>query len=140
MVQIVNPREMDGKSSSSESLRKWMKGEGEAQKKMEWLFLSPLERKRDPDWNLGHINDPGRILIGSHYYWIRVLQSVPELCRMADRKDSLVLYEVLHHENLGISADDLEDAVRQANGELMVSQEYPVSDHVKRKLQILNEP
>lgn len=110
------------------------------QKKMAWLFLSPLERRQEPENRFNGDIDKKRLQIGSYYYWVRVIQSIPELCRLAVRKDSLILYEVLQHNSMGISDDDLEDAVRQDDGELIFSREYRISNHIKRKLQILYAP
>ena len=108
-------------------------------KKLLWLFASPYENVNEPEWDFKGPDQEARILIGSYYYWIRVQQGIPELCRMANRKDALTIYEVLHHRNLEISEDDIIDAIRLGNGELTVSREYPISDHIKRKLQILYE-
>jgi hypothetical protein len=113
---------------------------GKKQKKMAWLFLSPLESRQEPENRFDGDIDKKRLQIGSYYYWVRVIQSIPELCRLAVRKDSLILYEVLQHNSMGISDDDLEDAVRQDDGELIFSREYRISNHIKRKLQILYAP
>jgi hypothetical protein len=137
MMQIMNPRSPEEAESAGEERAKPRE---KGQKKMAWLFLSPLEGKKQPDRRLNEIVDAVRLQIGSYYYWIRVIQSIPELCRLEVRKDSLILYEVLQHDNLGISDDDLEDAVRQANGELIVAREYRISNHIKRKLQVLYAP
>jgi hypothetical protein len=110
------------------------------QKNLVWLFPSLMERKKEPDWKWDENTENRRLQIGSHYYWIRMVENNPELCRMAVRKDSLILHEVLENDNLGITNDDLEDAVRQDHGELMVSPEYRISNHIKRKLQILYAP
>jgi hypothetical protein len=139
MMQIMNPRspeEGESPSKGQEQAEPYKKG----QKKMAWLFIPPLERKKEPDWRLDEDIDEVRLQIGSYYYWIRLIQSIPELCRLAVRRDSLILYEVLQHDNLGITNDDLEDAVRQADGELIVAREYRISNHIKRKLQILYAP
>jgi hypothetical protein len=107
---------------------------------MAWLFLPPLEGRKGTDTMQKGGAGELKLQIGPHLYWIQRIQSVPELCRLAVRRDSLVLYEVLEHDSLGISDDDLEDAVRQANGELIASREYRISNHIKRKLQILYAP
>jgi hypothetical protein len=136
-MQIMNPIIPE----ETESTGQGRAGSHEkGQKKMSWLYLQPLERKKEPDWRINGITDSARVQIGSYHYWIRMIQNIPELCRMTVRRDSLILYEVLHHDNLGISDDDLEDAVRQADGELIIAREYRISNHIKRKLQILYAP
>ena len=59
---------------------------------------------------------------------------------MACRKDALILYEVLLHDSLGITDDDLDDAVLKMEGDFRMNGEYRISDHIKTKLQILHEP
>jgi hypothetical protein len=138
-MQIMNPRRPEEVNLSDEG-QNWAKSEKTQQKKMAWLFLSPLERRREIDLMMnGDVSDL-KLQIGSYYYWIRRIQNIPELCRLAVRRDSFILYEVLQHDNLGISDDDLEDAVRQADGELCPGQEFRISNHIKRKLQILYAP
>lgn len=140
MVQIMNQKGIEWPAHPSSNLSDENSGRDLGQKRLEWLFVSPKRHKielglaeEDPD-------EFTRDLIGSHYYWIRVQQYIPELCRMANRTDNLILYEVLQHENLGITDDDLEHAVNRANGELTVNREYRISGHIKTKLQILYEP
>jgi hypothetical protein len=106
--------------------------------KMVWLFAPPQGKRDGPLPSLEETDIYASMLIGSHRYWIRVWGGITELCRRKD--DQLIAYEVLRHEQLGISDDDIEDAIRQANGEVTVNRDYPVSDHIRRKLQILYEP
>ncbi len=134
-MQIMNSGRHEGTDPPVED-----RGNKKDQKKMAWLFFSPLEKRRENEWKPGGDTGEVNIQIGAHYYWIRRIQGVLELCRLTVRRDSLILYEVLQHDILGISYDDLEDAVRMANGELSLGREYPISDHIKRKLQILYAP
>jgi hypothetical protein len=134
-MQIMNPGRHERADPPVED-----QGNKKRQKKMAWLSLSPLEKRRENEWRPGVDTGEVKVQIGFHYYWIQRIQGFPELCRLAVRRDSLILYEVLQHDILGISDDDLEDAVRLANGELYLSRDYPISDHIKRKLQILYAP
>jgi hypothetical protein len=138
-MQFMTQRRPVEVNSSEEGLGNALPYE-KRQKKMAWLVLSPLERINEPNYQVDTDVDKIRLQIGSYYYWVRMVQSIPELCRLAVRTDSLILYEVLQHSSLGISDDDLEDAVRQDDGELIVSRDYRISNHIKRKLQILYAP
>lgn len=140
MVQIINQKGVEWPTHPPISPSDENSSKGSNQKKLEWLFVSPKRRKMELGLAAEDLDEFTRVLIGSHYYWIRVQQCTPELCRMANRTDNLILYEVLQHENLGISYDDLEHAVHHANGELTVNREYRISGHIKTKLQILYEP
>jgi hypothetical protein len=106
---------------------------------LEWLSVPP--RKRTPKkYTTLDAAASVSVPVGSHAYWIRVQQFQPELCRMACRKDALIMYEVLLHDSLGITDDDLDDAVLKTEGDFRVNGEYRISDHIKTKLQILHEP
>ena len=131
MAQIINSNEKEWLISSIKKPEK--------EEKLEWLFISPQVMKEDLNLYMDDLNEDIKVQVGSHYYWIRLHQSVMELCRMTSRKDSLILYEVLQHENLGITDDDLEYAIYYANREPTVSRQYRISDQIKGKLQNLYE-
>ncbi len=138
-MQILNPR-LPEEADLSDDGQELVTMNGKIEKKMAWLFLPPKEARRESGKMVNGDAGEVKLQIGPHLYWIQRIQSVPELCRLAVRRDSLVLYEVLENDSLGISNVDLEDAVRQANGELLTNRDYHISDHIKRKLQILYAP
>ncbi len=138
-MQILNPR-LPEEADLSDDGQELVTMNGKIEKKMAWLFLPPKEARRESGTMVNGDAGEVKLQIGPHLYWIQRIQSVPELCRLAVRRDSLILYEVLENDSLGISNVDLEDAVRQANGELLTNRDYHISDHIKRKLQILYAP
>jgi hypothetical protein len=107
---------------------------------MVWLFTPPQGNEKEREEILEESNESIRIPVGSYYYWIRVEGEVAELCRITENLKSHISYEVLHHALLGITDDDIEEAICQANGELTVNKEYPISGHIKTRLQSLYEP
>lgn len=109
-------------------------------KEMKKSHRSPFERGRKSGRDLNHDPDEVKIQIGSCYYWIRMSRGTIELCRAPVRNDGLVLHEVLQHDNLGITDDDLEDAVRLEGGDPDADRELHISSHIKGKLQILYAP
>jgi len=128
MVQILNREsfEKTGPLIASEDTRP---------SKLVWLF-TPFPNKRiEADFTIKEpVPDPG-ILVGTHRYWIRAYGSTVELCRSAD--DPLIAYEVLHSQSLGITREDIEDAVCKADEELAFNKVYPISDRIKKQLQII---
>lgn len=109
-------------------------------KEMKALHRSPFGRGRGSGRDLNDDPDEVKLQIGTCCYWIRMTGGKAELCRQAVGCDTPVLHEVLRYDDLGITDDDLEDAVRLAGGETDMDRELPISNHIKGKLQILFAP
>ena len=62
------------------------------------------------------LEDDRQSRVGMNYYFIRVRDTVPSLCRIPAIPGNYCREEVLDHENHGISDSELEDAVRTMAG------------------------
>jgi len=85
------------------------------------------------------LEDDRRSLVGSNYYFIRVLDAMPSLCRIPARPGNDCREEVLDHENHGISDFELEDAIRTMTGDRCQDGWYQMSGHIERKIRVLLE-
>ena len=63
------------------------------------------------------LEDDRQSLVGMNYYFIRVRDALPSLCRISARPGDYFREEVLDHENHGISNFELEDALRTMAGD-----------------------
>jgi hypothetical protein len=108
-------------------------GKNQKENGLEWLFRPPKRPEKKEKQN-GSVEET-RILIGNYYYWVRVSQELPELCRTSRHVSTSVRYEILYHQNFGITDTDLDEIVRYACHP--PAQVYRISGRVKRKLQAL---
>jgi hypothetical protein len=109
-------------------------GKAQEENELEWLFRPPKRPEKREKRNGNNVEET-RILIGNYYYWVRVSQELPELCRTNRHVSGSVRYEILNHQNFGITDTDLEEIVRYACNPM--AHEYRISGRVKRKLQAL---
>ncbi len=93
----------------------------------------------EPDYLsiLEQLQDYQSSLIGSSYYYIRAGDGYLSLCRIVPGGGKIFFHEVVDHEKLGISEDDLEEAIQQDTGTLTIPSHYPVSPHIEMKLHAL---
>ena len=76
-------------------------------------------------------------LIGSSYFYIRAGDDNCSLCRIVPGGGKIYFHEIVDHEKLGISEDDLEEAVQQDTGKLTIPSHYPITPHIEMKLHAL---
>jgi hypothetical protein len=93
----------------------------------------------EPDYRaiLEQLQDYQSSLIGSSYYYIRAGEGYCSLCRIVPGGGKIFFHEVVDHEKLGISEDDLEEAIQQDTGTLTIPSHYPISPHIEMKLHTL---
>ena len=75
-----------------------------------------------------------RALIGSSYYYIRVVNGRTSLCRILPGAGSIFFHEVVDHRKQGIADTDLEDAIAQDTGAFSMPGYCPVSSLIEKKL------
>jgi hypothetical protein len=109
----------------------------EQEKELEWLFHPSLIWESRADRIQDSPHEETRVLVGEYLYWVRISRETPELCRTCRHYDNLVVHEVLHHQNLGVTDDDLDEVIRHTR--YPFASEFRISDRVKRKLQVLHE-
>jgi len=85
------------------------------------------------------LEDDRRSLVGRNYYFIRVRDAMPCLCRIPAVPGNYCREEVLDHENHGISDLELEEAVRTMTGDRCDDGWYQMSGHIERKIRVLLE-
>ena len=112
-------------------------GQEQEEKELEWLFHPSSDWGSQEGNNKEESPEETKVLVGEYFYWVRVSRETPELCRTGRHCGNLVHHEVLNHETLGITEDDLDEIIRHACYPFMP--EYRVSDRVKTKLQALHE-
>jgi hypothetical protein len=105
--------------------------------------IEPLPRYVMPDTSvpaydeiLNQLQEYHRSLIGKSYYYIRVENDAPALCRIMPGAGKIFFHEIVDHEKHGISEDDLEEAVSQDADSLSAPGFHPISSHIETKLRI----
>jgi hypothetical protein len=130
-------------SVQKEQLRKET-GEGSMATVKKISGREPLPRYVMPDASvpaydeiLNQLQEYHRSLIGSSYYYIRVVDDRTSLCRILPGAGKIFFHEIVDHETHGISDDDLEEAVSQGEGSFSTPGYYPVSSHIETKLRVI---
>jgi hypothetical protein len=108
-----------------------------------WLFLKNAvwDQQDLPPEFFAQIQEDPRSLIGMNYYYIRMRNDCPILCRMPAGADTVKKEEVLNHTLHGISDDDLIEEVKKShipngNGQ---KEYYQLSPRIEHKLRVLLE-
>jgi hypothetical protein len=106
--------------------------------------IEPLPRYVMPDASvpaydeiLVQLQDYHRSLIGSSYYYIRAKDQRISLCRIVPGAGKIFFHEIVDHGKLGISEDDIEEAVSMDPGSFSTPGYYPISAHMESKLRVL---
>jgi hypothetical protein len=108
-----------------------------------WLFLHDVigDEAEIPHELVMQLQEDRRSLVGMYYYYIRVRNASPMLCRIPAGQGSPQVEEVLDHMRLGISDGDLEENVRNMHVIQVRDREgyYQLSPHIERKIRVLLE-
>ena len=100
-------------------------------------YIMPDASEPDYETILEQLQDHQSSLIGSSYYYIRAGEGLCSLCRIVPGGGRIFFHEIVDHDKLGISEDDLEEAIQQDTGALTIPSHYPVSPHIEMKLHAL---
>jgi hypothetical protein len=107
-----------------------------------WVVIADPVQGSDEDIYsivLERVQKDRRALIGNNYYFIRVRESNPHLCRIPASPQKVPREETLDHECHGISGYELEDAVRKLVGDPCPVGCFPISGHIEHKIRVLLE-
>jgi hypothetical protein len=106
--------------------------------------IEPLPRYVMPDISvpeydeiLEQLQEYHRSLIGTSYYYIRVVNNRISLCRIMPGAGKVFFHEEVDHEKHGVSEEDLEEAIISDGGSFSTPGYFQVSPHIETKLQVL---
>jgi len=106
--------------------------------------IEPVPRYTNPDTSvpdsykiLDQLQEYPRSLIGSSYYYVRMENDLIFLCRLIPSTGKLFFHEIVDHNKLGISDDDLEESINLDEGSFSTSGYYLISPHIETKLRVL---
>lgn len=113
----------------------------QAQKIPDWgSHLGGVSRVEDPlrysgiiEWLLGRQES----FIGSSYYYIREEQDEYVLCCLSVTGGYLYSLDVIDHAGLGISGNDIDDAVRMAECDSVIPGHFHIDVLIENKLRTL---
>jgi hypothetical protein len=97
--------------------------------------------RSEPDYEiiLEQVQQYRKSLIGSSYYYIRIDDEIPCLCRIIPGGGKIFFHEVVDHHKHGISEDDITQAIKGDRGAFTLPDHYHISPHIEKKLRALLE-
>ena len=102
-------------------------------------YVMPDESAPEYELILEQLQDYRQSLIGNSYYYIKAGEESCCLCRIIDGAGKVFFHELVDHDKLGISDEDIEESVRLDTGSFSLPGYYPVSPHLEQKLRVLYE-
>lgn len=72
--------------------------------------------------------------IGSSYYYVRADADNRCICRIRDGNGSVLFYETLNHRQMGLSDNDISDAVNRPSNASPLAGYYYLTPEIERKM------
>jgi len=103
-------------------------------------YVNPDHSAPDYDAIIEQLQSCRSSQIGASYYYIRADENICALCRIIPGGGKVFFHEIVNHEQLGISKDEIQESVKQDPGLFTLPGHYTVSPLIETKLRVLYDP